>query len=173
MISMPRTIPVADVPDLAEQVRALGFLTPDAAAHLDAIEQARFVLIRMDQGEYWRCGRCGGKHSVPDIGPVLTRMCIPRPWRGIAEGLYAYYQHLGARSADLSPEQRRRASTIAGALPDLATRHPQAARALKTRPNDLDYVGWMIGSIVEISEQDARRYAALINGRAYREVVRL
>jgi len=173
MIDVRRTVPVSDVPDLAAHVRALGFLTPPDAARLDAIEQARYVLVKMDQGEYWKCGRCGGRHSVPDVGPVLTRLCVPRPWRGLAQGLYAYYQHLGARSADLSPEQRSRATAITASLPDLAAHHPQAARALKTPAGDMDYVGWLIGSVVEISEADARKYAALINGRAYREVVRL
>lgn len=173
MLDFRRTVPVGDVPDLATMVRQLGFLTPDAAARLDAIEQARFVLVKMDQGEYWKCGRCGGKHSVPDVGPVLTRFCVPRPWRGLQQGLYAYYQHLGARATDLSLEQRARAASIAAEMPDLARSHPQAAQALMTRSGDLDYVGWLIGSVVEISEADARKYANLINGRAHRIVVKL
>lgn len=164
-------VPVAEMPDVAAHVRSLGFLTPDAAARLDAIERAKYVLVKMDAGEYWRCGRCGGKHSVPDVGPVLTKFCVPRPWRGLQQGLYAYYQHLGARSTDLTPEQRGRAASIAASLPDLATSHPQAAQALNTRSGDLEYVAWMIGSVVEISEADARAYAQRINARAYRTVI--
>lgn len=168
----PRTLSVADVPDLAAHVRALGIMTPEDAAKLDAIDRATFVLIRMDQGEYWRCGRCGGKHSVPDVGPVLTRMCIPRPWRGIHQGLYAYSQHLAARTSDLSPEQASRLRVLK-AFPTLGDRHPLSARALATGARDVDVVAWMIGSVVEISEADARAYATRINARCYREVVKL
>lgn len=167
-----RTVPIADVPDLAAQVRALGFLTPEDAARLDAVEQARYVLVKMDQGEYWRCGRCGCTHSVPDIGPVLTRFCVPRPWKGLSQGLYAYYQHLSVRASDLSPGQASRLDALSG-LPSLADRHPRSARLLKTGAHDADIVGWLIGSVVEISEADAKRYAALINGRAYKPIVRM
>jgi hypothetical protein len=164
-------VPIAEIADLEATVRALGFLTPDQAERLDAISRARWVLVKMDQGEYWRCGRCGGVHSVPDVGPVLTRFCVPRPWRGLGEGLYAYSQHLGARSADLSPHQRARAASLAAALPELASGHPAAAARLGTGPNDLEVVAWLIGSVVEIAEADARRYAAMINVRAHRAII--
>lgn len=171
-IALPATVPIAEIPDIASVLRSFGMLTPEDAARLDAIEQAHYVLIRMDQGEYWRCGRCGGKHSLPDIGPVLTKLCTPRPWRGLNQGLYAYYQHLSARKSDLSPEQASRLDALGG-LPSLAEHHPQSARRLLTGTNDLDVVGWLIGSVVEISESDARSYAKRINDRAYRTIVRI
>lgn len=167
------SIPVAQIVDLEATVRALGFLTPDQAERLDALAEARWVLVKMDQGEYWRCGRCGGVHSVTDVGPVLTRMCVPRPWRGLGAGLYAYIRHLEARACDLSPAQQLRAASLAAALPELAAGHPQAAARLATGPNDLEVVGWLIGSVVQISEADARQYAARINVRAHRAIVRV
>jgi hypothetical protein len=127
----------------------------------------------MDQGEYWRCGRCNGIHTVPDVGPVLTRFCTPRPWRGLREGLYAYSRHLGARVDDLTPAQRQRATALAGGLPDLAVGHPRLAAGLGTSSRDLEVVGWLLGSVVEISDADARAYAARINARAHRPIVRL
>jgi len=165
------TIAVADVQDLDALVRGLGWLTPGQAARLDALDRARWVLVRMDQGEYWRCGRCGGTHSVPDVGPVLTRFCVPRPWRGLSQGLYAYSQHLGARAADLTPEQQRRAALLGGGLPDIASRHPLSAAQLGTASRDLEIVAWLLGSVVEIEEADARRYAARINVRAHRPLI--
>jgi hypothetical protein len=165
------TVPIAEIADLDAIVRGLGFLTPDQAAQLDALDRARWVLVKMDQGEYWRCGRCNGVHSVPDIGPVLTRFCIPRPWHGLGQGLYAYSRHLGARAADLTPEQQQRAAALARALPELSTSHPKAAARLGTSSRDLEIVGWLLGSVVEITEADARRYAARINVRAHRPVV--
>jgi hypothetical protein len=164
-------IPVAEIGDLEAVVRGLGWLTPEQATRLDAIAAARWVLVKMDQGEYWKCGRCGGKHSVPDIGPVLTRFCTPRPWRGLAQGLYAYSQHLGARAADLTPSQQERAAILGNGLPTLASRHPLTAAALGTASRDLEIVGWLLGSVVEISLADARRYAARINVRAHRPLI--
>lgn len=165
------SVPIAEIPNLDAIVRSLGFLTPDQAARLDALERARWVLVKMDQGEYWRCGRCNGIHSVPDVGPVLTRMCVPRPWRGLGQGLYAYSQHLGARAQDLTPEQQARATALTAVLPELATAHPAAAARLGTSSQDLEVVGWLIGGVVEISEADARRYAARINVRAHRPLI--
>jgi hypothetical protein len=168
---MGPTVPIAEIANLDAIVRSLGFLTPDQAAQLDALERAQWVLVKMDQGEYWRCGRCNGVHSVPDIGPVLTRFCVPRPWRGLGQGLYAYSQHLGARARDLTPDQRRLAHTLGGGLPEIASRHPLSAAQLGTSSRDLEVVGWLLGSVVEISEADARRYAARINVRAHRPVI--
>lgn len=168
------TVPVGELVDVEAHVRQLGFLTPDDAARLDAIEHARYVLVRMDQGERWRCRECGGKHEF------FTRFCVPRPWHGLREGLYAYVQNVGgARPSDLSPAQLARLRAIvprvglAGPLPNLADGHPWAAAALATPSGDVEYVAWLLGSVVEITEAQARRYAATINARARRTVVRL
>lgn len=177
MIHAPRTIPVGDVPDLATQVRSLGFLTPDAAARLDAIENATFVLIRMDQGEHWRCDRCGATRHTQwgtEYATAFTKLCVPRPFRGASQALYMRLRNLGgARQGDLSPSQQRPLQAIGLPAGDLAAAHPQAAQRLGTAPGSVDYVDWLLGSAIPISEAEARRFASLINGRAYRQIVRL
>lgn len=170
----PRRVAIADVPDLEAHVRALGFLTPADAARLDAIERARFILVRNDGGERWRCGRCGRRHEF------YTVHCVPFPMRGIAHGLYAVLRNLGdVDPRDLSPEQRARLAAFevkaAGgrSIPLLAARHPNWARTLATPKGSADYVTWALGSVEEIAEAQARAYATQINAKARRIVVRL
>jgi hypothetical protein len=171
---LPPVAPV-DVPALAApKLRALGILTPDEAARLDAIERASWCLVKMDQGEYWRCGRCGCVHKVTGVGPVLTYYCVPFPCRGIREALAAHYKHAGARSGDLSPRQRLGIEEVLGddETPELADHHPDLARRLHTPERDVEYVGLVLGTVEPISPEDARRYASLINARAHRTVVK-
>lgn len=169
----PQRIAVADVPDLEAAVRALGFLTPAAAERLDAIERARFILVRNDGGERWRCRRCGCKHEF------YTLCCVPYPLRGITHGIYALMRNLGdIDPRDLTPAERARLEAFelkaAGGrpLPLLATRHPGWARELATPKGSDDYISWALGSVEEITEQKARAYGALINARSHRTVIR-
>lgn len=166
-----RTVPITDVPDLAAQVRALGFLTPDDAARLHTIEQSRWVLVRIDGiGERWRCNRCGCRHAH------FTRFCVEIPFRGLREGLRAYW-HNTARSSDLSPQQQQHKAMLDelfdGKPPvALADRHPEMARRLATPERDLDLGAWVLGTIDPIDDADARKRIALINARAGRTVLR-
>lgn len=182
MIDAPvlRPVPVSEIADPVGLLRSAGILMSETAERLDAIERAKWVLVVMDQGEHWRCRACGGKHRYQHYGAVFTRHCVPRPWRGIRQGLTAYFENLGAQNwADLSPEQVRRLRTVAprigraDALPALAAHHPQMAQQLGTPASDVDYVGLLLGNLVEIDEADARRFANLINGRARRVIVPL
>jgi hypothetical protein len=174
VLTLPPRIAPADVPALAApKLRALGILTPDEAARLDAIERAQWCLVKMDQGEYWRCGRCGCVHKVTGVGPVLTYYCVPFPCRGVREALAAHYKHAGTKPGDLSPRQRGGLAALDGdGVPDLADHHPDLARRLHTPERDVEYVGLVLGTVEPISEADARRYASLINARARRTVVK-
>lgn len=173
MLDVPRTVSVADVPDLAALVRTLGFLTPDAAERLHAIEQAQWVLVRIDgEAERWRCGRCNGKHAH------FTLMCTERPFRGLREGLRAYWHNAGlANPADLSPAQQRHRVLLDemfdGRPPvALADRHPELARRLATPEKDLDFGVFVLGAIDPIDERTALQKIARINARAHRTVLR-
>ena len=177
--AMSQGVPVSDIPDPVGLLRRAGILMSEEAERLDAIERARYVLVRMDQGEVWRCRNCGSKHVSPVYGAVFTTYCVPRPWRGLRDGLVAYFRHMSARLSDLSPAQVATLREIAprigrsDALPVLADHHPQAAQALGTTAGDVDYVGWLLGSVVEITEYEARRFVATINARAGRVAVRM
>lgn len=164
---LPRRVPVAEIADPVGLLRSAGITMSEEAERLVALEEARYVLVRMDQGERWRCRECGGKHHF------LTLFCTPRPWRGLRHGLSAYYQNIGSKLSDLSPAERSQVDGVADGVPNLADRHPRAAQALGTAPSDVDYVGWLLGTVEVISEFEARSFAATINSKARRTVVRL
>lgn len=174
MLSPPlRYLGVADVPDLAAHVRALGMLTTEDAARLHDIEQSAWVLVRIDgEAERWRCGRCNCKHAH------FTTLCIERPFRGLREGLRAYWHNTGlARPGDLSPGQQRHRALLDemfdGRPPvALADRHPEMARRLATPERDLDLGAFVLGTIDPISDRTAREKIALINARAHHRILR-
>lgn len=156
-----------DLADVIEQAQV-------QARELDRLRMAQFVLVRIDDvGERWRCRECGCRHKH------FTLMCVERPFRGLTEGLRAYWQNTDVPDRDLSPLQRARRQEIARSLnlstfaPALSTRHPRAAAALATPETDLDLGAWVLGTIDPISETKARTLAALINARARQPVIRL
>jgi hypothetical protein len=172
-ILLPSGVPVGEIPDPVGLLRSAGVLMTPEQERLDAIERARWVLVRIDgTGERWRCSRCNGKHVH------FTVMCVPRPFRGLQEGLRAYWRHTTVADGDLTPEQQRARDTIArrlgfgAALPALAARHPETARALATTERDLDLGAWVLGTVEPITDAEARRLAATINARAHRPVIR-
>lgn len=174
-----RPVPVAQATDFADLLRSPVYETEDEGKRRDALIAASWVLVRADQdGEHWRCdprrGGCGVRHSH------FTKFCIPRPFKGLAQGLMVYWQNLGiANPADLSPAQRARVKDLAPVfgldgkpMPTLASLHPEAARALGTREDDIDLGAWVLGTIDPISPLEASVYAERINYRAGRTVVR-
>lgn len=171
---LPRLIPVADIPGLPDMLRGTGILLPDEARRLDAIERTAYCLLRIDgEGERWRCRECNGKHAH------ATRLCIPRPFRGLRDGLHAYWQNTAVPSTDLTPTQQARRRQVgrmlgfADVLPSLADHHPETARALGTRDSSTDIGAWVFGIIDPISPARARQFMAQINAKARRTVVRL
>lgn len=180
-IVLPRRVPVSEITDPIGVLRATGILMSEAAERLDAIERAKWVLVVMDQGEHWRCRECGGK-THPQWGreyaTAFTVRCVPRPWHGFRQGLTAYFQNIGVGNpANLTTEQVARLRAIAprigraDALPALAAHHPELARKLATPETDADYVGLLLGNMVEITEGEARRFGSLVNVRARRTIV--
>lgn len=171
---LPRRVPVAEIPGMVDALRESGILTPDEAARIGAIERASFCLVRIDgMGERWRCNGCNGRHEF------FTHGCIPIPYRGLRDGLRAYWQNTAVPDADLSPEQLRRRERVADALgfadalPALGEHHPETARALATRSGSTDVGVWVLGTIEPISRAKAAQYAAQINAKARRVIVRI
>ncbi len=172
----PAGIPVERVSaaDRAAVLRLLGIMDAAEAARLDAVLDARWCLVRIDGvGERWRCTRCGCRHAH------FTTFCVERPFRGLQDGLHAYWRSTAVPDADLSPEQRAARAEIGRTLglgavvPALADRHPRMARALATPGGDFDLGAWVLGTIDPITEAEARRYASLINARARQPVIRV
>jgi hypothetical protein len=161
--------------DAATVLRGLGFLTPEEAERLDELEQHTYFLVRIDgQGERWRCRRCNGRHTH------FTLFCCERPFRGIGQGLYAYWRNIGAGDpSELSARQVARVGQI-GALfgadqpqTNLSTHHPRTAQALGYDAADVDVGADLLGTLDPISEAKARILADLINTRARQNVIRL
>lgn len=161
---------------MAERLASLsgaGFLTPAEAARLDTLRDASYVLVRNDgsAGERWRCGRCGAKHAH------FTLFCVERPFRGLLDGLHAYWANVGARAADLSPGQRQRLDVLAsifGSQPTaLATAHPATAAGLATDETDVLIGSTVLGSLDPITPQRARLLMETINMRARQRVLTL
>lgn len=169
-----RTLPVSEIDDPVGLLRAAGIVMSEEDERRDALIAAQWVLVRIDDtGERWRCRQCGCKHTH------FTLFCTPRPFRGVREGLTAYWHNTAARPRDLTPEQRdrlREVSRMLGfrePLPSLAERHPETARKMATPKSDFDLGGWLLGTIDPISPEKARELGTRINLRARRPIIRL
>lgn len=164
-----------DVTERAALIRALGFIPPEQAAQFDALLDASYVLVRNDGAERARCNPKRGGCNM--IHAHFTLLCIPRPFRGLHEGLFAYWANVGQRRDDeLTQEQRARLKSLGPLFTQtvpLATVHPRTARELGTRQNDLDLGAVLLGTLDPISPLRARLYAEQINTKARRTVVRL
>lgn len=167
---LPR-VPVGEVDDPVGLLRAAGIMLPEEAERRAALLDARWVLVRIDgSGERWRCGRCNCRHTH------FTLMCVPRPFRGLRGGLLAYWRHTAVPDADLAPEQKLTRDAIASSLgfrADLGTSHPETARAAADDERSLDLGAWVLGAVEPISDDEARRFAAQINVRAHRVLIRV
>lgn len=143
------------------------FVRPPAeAAERDRLLAGRYFLVRQGSlGEIFRCGQCNGKH------PYFTLRCVERPFSGVAEGLWAYYQTAGTPQAlaRMTPAERRQFHQIMRLFgqstpsPDLATSHPETARALAIPERDIFKGAHPMGVLEEIPQALAQRYVDLIN----------
>lgn len=170
------SIAVADMTlaERIETIKRLGFWTPEQSARFDALRSADYVLVRNDgaAGERWPCKRCGLLHAH------FTLMCHPRPFRGLLDGLHAYWANLGTgRLGDLSPGQQARLdilTPIFGAQPiPLGSAHPTMAAGLGTDERDVLIGATVLGSLDPISKARAQLYAEVINSRARSRVITL
>lgn len=148
-------------------------LSEQQACEVDRLLASEWFLVRIaGNGEVWRCGRCSCKHDY------LSYFCVSRPWNGLTRGLYAYWKTVGTHgvASYLPPAEQARISRLSGffgAMPDLATSHPQMARALSTGERDINLSAQALGVLEPITPEEARRFATLINARANRTVIRL
>jgi hypothetical protein len=159
--------------DRLAAIKAAGFWTPEEAARFDALRNASYVLVRIDGvGERWRCNRCNGRHTH------FTLMCVERPFRGLLDGLHAYWANVGdAGTGNLSPAQQRRLDVLTpifGGRPlPLGTAHPRMAADLATDERDVLIGSTVLGSLDPIPPAKARLLVEIINMRARRTVLTL
>lgn len=147
------------------------------------ILEATYFLVRTKGnggiGEALICdpkkGGCGGKHDF------LTLRCTPQPFSGITGGLLAYYAAAGDPSLvnGLPPSERLRldalrralpggAGRVLDGLPDFATHHPEAARAMKLDAHDAQLAAVALGILEPIPSSLARKYRDRIRARGTR-----
>lgn len=141
------------------------FITsPADAAERDRLLAQRYFLVRQGSlGEIFRCGLCRGKHEY------LTLRCVERPFSGVAEGLWGFFQVAGTPQAltRMRPDERAivtRLTRIFGpSTPDLTTSHPEMARSLGVADRDILRGTVPLGILEEIPAALAQRYQDRIN----------
>jgi hypothetical protein len=138
---------------LPPNARVQGFLEPpELVAERERRKANSWFLVRNngEAGERWRCGRCNGLHSH------FTYRCIPRPWRGIVEALFAFVQTV--------PDDPR-TPRITLPLANIAQRHPQTTRLLQSDPEAQELFAISIGVVEPISPERAKLFMDAINGQ--------
>jgi hypothetical protein len=102
----------------------------------------------------------------------MTLMCVERPFSGIAEGLWAYFQTVGTPEAlkRMTPAEKRRLDQVTryfappgDVLPDIATLHPRFARGMRVPERDALTGAVPLGILDEIPASLAQRYVTRIN----------
>jgi hypothetical protein len=136
--------------------RVGGFLEPQEL--VDARERQKansWFLVRNngEAGERWRCGRCNQQH------PYFSLMCLPRPWNGIVEALYAFVQT--EPENPLTPR-------IVLPLSNIAQRHPQTTRIMRTDPEAQELFALSIGIVEPIATARAKLFIQAINASGIR-----
>lgn len=144
-------------------------MSPEETAERDKLLAARYFLVRQGSlGEIFRCKRCNVRHAY------MTLMCVERPFSGIAEGLWAYFQTVGTPEAlaRMTTAERRRLGQVTAFfappgndLPDLATLHPRFARGMRVPERDALTGAVPLGILDEIPRSLAQRYVTQINTR--------
>jgi hypothetical protein len=142
-------------------------MSPAEAAERDQLLAGRYFLVRQGSlGEIFRCRRCNRKHGY------MTLMCVERPFSGIAEGLWAYFQTVGTPEAlkRMTPAEKRRLGQVTryfappgDVLPDIATLHPRFARGMRVPERDALTGAVPLGILDEIPASLAQRYVTRIN----------
>lgn len=131
--------------------RVGGFLEPPEIVAAREREKANsWFLLRNngEAGERWRCGRCNAQH------PYFSLMCLPRPWNGLVEALFAFVQTV--------PEDPRTPRMILP-LANIAERHPHTTRLLSGDPEAQELFAISIGVVEPITPARARLFIQAIN----------
>jgi hypothetical protein len=150
--------------------------SPEAQLERERILASRYFLVKIaGNGDVWRCKRCHAKHRY------LTLGCVEQPFSGLTGGLWAYYRTVGLHGAEafMSPGERARYARMrellgaVGRAPDLATSHPQMARAIATPEGDADIGAVALGLLEPIDRRKAQQLANAINARGVKPPFRL
>ena len=172
------------LPTLKKEIPRPWFLpSPGVWEEQQRILSSQYFLVRIRGnggiGEALVCdpkkGGCGAKHDY------LTLRCVEQPFSGITGGLLAYYAAAGdpALVNGLPPSERLRLDAMRRALPggvgrvldglpDFATHHPEAARAMKLDAHDAQLAAVALGILEPIPSSLARKYRDRIRARGTR-----
>jgi hypothetical protein len=131
------------------------------------LRESQFFLVRNrgtnDVGERWHCGRCSTYHvenGIKVLDPIyhefFTLCCAKQPFRGLDGALWAY--------ASLTSNERL-ARHLAGWNPELGRIHPRTFGGLVPPREEADIIGIAIGTLEDITPEQAREYARQINQR--------
>lgn len=144
-------------------------MSPAQAAERDRLLSQKWFLVRQGSlGEIFRCRECHGRHLY------LTLRCVERPFSGVTEGLFAYYEVAGTPQAfaRMTPAERRRIETIRRLFDldgnDLSSSHPETARGLAVGDRDIFKGAYPMGILEEIPRSLAQRYQDRINLKGLR-----
>lgn len=166
------------LPSLQKEIPRPWFLPSEETLEAQRrILSSQYFLVRIGGnggiGEALRCdptkGGCGAKHQY------ITLRCVEQPFSALTGGLYAYFRAVGDNGLEraLTPSERERFEAIKrqvpfADLPDLATSHPEMARAGGLAPTDAQLSALALGVLEPIPPTLARRYAQRINDRGCR-----
>lgn len=143
-----------------------GLMTRNQWNQLEAILNAQYVLFRNDGGQLGERLRCrwhqADPFGLPDpfAKPVyhshLTLMCIERPFRGMADGLWFAYRVV---------TEDRKGSILRALdqLPSLSTSHPETARGLAPDSSGENIFGLLLDLGERITTERARYFIERIN----------
>jgi hypothetical protein len=142
-------------------------LTPAMAAQEQRELEEQYFLVRQGTlGEIFRCRRCKKKDKY------MTLMCVERPYSGVAQGLFGYYERFGTPEAykSMTPQEIMRMTAVRRMLglrdvPDVATSHPRFARSLGVSERDLLAGAVALGIVVPIDKAKAQKLQNKINAR--------
>src|SRR5215210_6019374 len=137
-----------------------GFLEPpEVVAERERRKANSWFLLRNngEAGERWTCGRCQAKHEY------FTLQCLPRPWNGLVEALYAFIQT--EPENPLTPR-------ITFPLANIAQRHPHTTRLLQSDPEAQELFALSIGLVEPITPTRARMFIEAINSTGVKPPLR-
>ena len=166
------TTPMLYLPKLKKEIPRPWFLpTREALKAQHELQSSLYFLIKQGDafGERLRCVKCNRRHDY------LTLNCIERPFTGLLNGLYAYYQVIQNNGLEryLTPEEKARYNTITDVLdgmPDIGSVHPEMARKLvrDLGPSDMKIGAVAIGVLEGIAQVHALKLVQKINDRGLR-----
>jgi hypothetical protein len=136
---------------LPANARVPGFLDPpEIVAERERRKANSWFLLRNngEAGERWRCSLCNRQHDY------FTLRCIPRPWNGLVEALFAFMQTV--------PDDPR-VPRISLPIMNLAERHPQTMRLLKADPEAQELFALSLGITEWIGANRAKMFIDAIN----------